>query len=369
MIDEKYWPSVEERGAEPLVSQPQCSQCRLNNPKGCHMQCPCYCHKPFDKIYSREVPKKRTAMKKPSSVLAILCSDIHLSLQPPIARSAELNWWDVQLGYLEQLGDLAAAHTAPIICAGDLFDKWNSPPELINFAMNHLPFMYTIPGQHDIPHHNYNELHKSAYWTLVEAGRIKHLEPGMPIEINGFFATGFPWGYTPSAVHTSWKSNSLNLAVVHSYIWTSKHCFPGAPPPSQHLAKFKKMLKGFDAACFGDNHSGFLAGKNKPYVINCGGFLRRKIDEMSYKPSVGLFHKDGTITRHFLDVSQDKFIDAPYSERGSVETAIDLAPLLEELAKVSDAVVSFKEAVQLFLGSNDVEKPVKDIIHKALSKE
>ena len=50
---------------------------------------------------------------------------------------------------LEQIRDLQKEFDCPVICAGDIFDKWNSPPELINFAYDNLPEIYAIPGQHD----------------------------------------------------------------------------------------------------------------------------------------------------------------------------------------------------------------------------
>ena len=51
-------------------------------------------------------------------------------------------------GYLGQLAGLAAGHgerttfynghPVPVICAGDIFDRWNAPAELINFALAYL---------------------------------------------------------------------------------------------------------------------------------------------------------------------------------------------------------------------------------------
>ena len=86
---------------------------------------------------------------KPKSI-ALLCSDIHLSLNSPICRGLDRErWFETMAHYLKKLKDIAKDHAVPIVCAGDVFDKWNSPPELINFALKHLPEMYAI-----LPNHN-----------------------------------------------------------------------------------------------------------------------------------------------------------------------------------------------------------------------
>ena len=34
------------KGSIHLGYDHRCSVCRINNPRGCHPQCPCHCHKP-----------------------------------------------------------------------------------------------------------------------------------------------------------------------------------------------------------------------------------------------------------------------------------------------------------------------------------
>ena len=54
-------------------------------------------------------------------ILAVLCSDLHISHRPPVARSAEPNWYDTMSDYFSQLQQLAKKWGAPVICAGDVF--------------------------------------------------------------------------------------------------------------------------------------------------------------------------------------------------------------------------------------------------------
>jgi DNA repair exonuclease SbcCD nuclease subunit len=63
--------------------------------------------------------------------LAVLVADLHLSLQQPACRADE-NWLAVQKRYLKQLSVIGLA----VICAGDIFDRWNPSPELLVFAIS-----------------------------------------------------------------------------------------------------------------------------------------------------------------------------------------------------------------------------------------
>src|SRR5688500_1062308 len=93
--------------------------------------------------------------------IAILCADLHLTMKQPACRDDD-DWMKTQAGYLSQLKMLQKSETMgpvlPILCAGDIFDKWNAPPELIHFALEHLPDgMICVPGQHDLPNHRMEE--------------------------------------------------------------------------------------------------------------------------------------------------------------------------------------------------------------------
>ncbi len=111
-------------------------------------------------------------MKK--QVLGIFVSDIHFSEVAPVARSCEPDWLLAQKRYVDQLRSFQKKHNAPIFIAGDVFDKWNSSAHLINHILVWIAGLdiYAIPGNHDCPHHNYKQLGRSSYWTLVEANKL-----------------------------------------------------------------------------------------------------------------------------------------------------------------------------------------------------
>lgn len=303
--------------------------------------------------------------------MCIGCSDLHFDNRTPIARSVEHDWYEVQGSYINQLKHLQVqCGSCPILIAGDLTNRWNLPPEIINFLLKHLPDnIYAVPGQHDLPNHSYDNIRRSAYWTLVESGKIKNLEPGNPTEIakgmgNEWYAVGFPWGVDVEP--TNIISDCHFIAVVHSYIWKKNFRYTGAPE-EKRVKKYLPLLKGYRAAFFGDNHIGFThtTENGKLTIMNCGTFIRRRIDEINYTPSVGILCQDGSITPWPLHTLEDQFLDVSEAEE-LVEKALGATEFLQELVGLGKHVVDFGEALKRFCEKNKVSKPIRDILTSIL---
>lgn len=305
-------------------------------------------------------------------VIAIMVSDLHWSETAPVARSVESGWLMVQQNYMTQLRLQATIHKCPIFMIGDLFNKWNSTPYLISHVLEWLRGMevYAIPGNHDLPQHNYKELPRSAYWTLVEAGAIKHLTPGRSVNINdtNLIVSVFPHGFEvrgPDSTHDM----CLHIALVHDYIWTEGKGH-GAALEEQKSSAWMKKLKGYDAAFFGDNHTGFLLkSKGKPnWILNCGTFIRRHVDEKGYKPSIGLLHSDGTISRYFLNTDADSWLDLDKDVVAKLEKGlnIDLSDFVEELSKTHSQKVDLVQVGLWLLKQNHASDQVSKLLLTAL---
>lgn len=274
---------------------------------------------------------------------------------------------------LEQLWDLQKKHNCPIICCGDIFDHWNAPAETINFALQKLPFMYAVPGQHDLPHHSYDNIKQSAYWTLVKAGRIKNLRWGNPEVVlfehdsnSALVLHGFPWGTEITKRQMGTDDPNVHLAVVHSYIWITGHSYPNAPK-EKRAGEYFDSLKGFTAAAFGDNHKGFLSTKGPCPIFNCGTLMRRKADEFSYEPQVGLLYTDGHFEPHLLTTASDQFIDVEEA-LSIVERTMEGVQFVEELMKLGNSCIDYAEAVTQFCEKNGINKRVRKVISR-LSEE
>lgn len=294
--------------------------------------------------------------------IALLLSDLHLTLQQPACR-ADHDWMDAQKSYLHQVR--VKSQSLPILCAGDIFDRWNPSPELIHFAINNLPDrMVCVPGQHDLPSHRIDLMHRSGYGVLAASKKIMDVS-GTFLPIGEMIVHGFGWDQPilPVSKHHYMKE-FIHVALIHKYCWIAGKNYPGSPDES-HLASIGKSLKGYRAAVFGDNHKGFLASADmgRCSVLNCGGFIRRKSDEMDYKPSVGFLYSDGTIKTEPLDTSCDVF--QPVANLANV-SLLDIKDLVEGLKNLGEHGLDFRESVNQYLKSSEVHPKVKEIILTAL---
>ncbi len=301
-------------------------------------------------------------------VIAIFLADIHLSLKAPVWRSAESDWFEVMKGVLEEIQDLSGRYDCPILCAGDVLDKWNCSPELINFALDYLPDMYAIPGQHDLPLHQYEDIKRSAYLTLVKADKIQNLLPDCIVRLGNLKIFGFPFGYDIKSCPVETKV--INIAVVHDYVWISGHSYPDAPKEKQ-IGKvsgdkfLNGKLYGYDIIVYGDNHNSFLIERGGTTIFNCGTLMRRKSDEIDYRPQVGLLLESGEVISHYLDISKDKYLDTIDSME---KPDLDMADFIDGLEKLGATALDFWDAMTQFLHSGKTSNEAKEIILNAMGK-
>ena len=308
-----------------------------------------------------------------SDVVAIVCSDLHLSHRPPLCRSDELDWYAAMARPLTELKTLADLHSVPILIAGDLFHKWNAPAELINFALRFLPNdIYAIPGQHDMPSHNYEQLDRSAYNTLVHSGRIKNIQAGKTIWINEYVSvTGFPYGHRIEPLETNF--GGVRIILAHEYKWIPGASYNDNLAPKEGLLS-KQSKKNMiddrwmncDVAVFGDNHKGFCTNIGNTTIWNCGGFMKRNSDEYEYKPRLGLVHKDGTVTPHFLDCSSDRYLETMKTSLRMDQ--LDMSEFAAQLSALGKTSLDFIDSLRTFVKSNKTKKKIKELIEDMIDE-
>lgn len=301
--------------------------------------------------------------------IAVLCSDLHLSHRPPSCRSAEKNWYAAMNRQLQQLK--AASEDSggvPIIAAGDIFDHWNPPIELVNFAIEKLPHLYAIPGQHDLPNHSHKYIKRSAYWNLIKAGKVTNLKYKKPVGTRGgkIILHGFPWKkkLIPLKQIKQKFDCKIHLAVVHSYIWKKNYGHEKAKQ-SDHLSSRSKQLKGYDAIVVGDNHKGFLAEtKAGQPLLNCGTFFRRTTAEVEYAPQIGFLWENGTISVEPLDASQDLFSLGTEGIKGLDDK--DTKEFVRILQTIGGDSIDFRELVIKSITESHANNTVRNVILEAL---
>ena len=300
-------------------------------------------------------------------VRAILCSDVHLSHNPPVARSGEESWYDAMARPLGELCVLKRKYNATILCAGDIFHHWRSPPQLINFALDCLPDMVMIPGQHDAPLHNLDLMDQSAYGTLSRDDRFTDISiDDMCEDLYDMEIRGFPWGYDPIPFEGE-RNNALQVALVHRYTWIAGHSFPGAPEDGFALTLANKM-SGYDLVVTGDNHQRFTYQhpEGGPLIVNPGCLIPRAIDERELGSQVALWMEDGSIRRHDLDTSRDKWIDSNKEIKTSSKDEVLIRKFMAQLDVAGREVPDFAEAVRGYVRTHDVNLEVGRVLEEVL---
>lgn len=263
---------------------------------------------------------------------------------------------------LLELAELQEKYDAPILCAGDIFDHWKAPPELINFALDVMPEMYAVPGQHDMPLHDPDQMHRSAFYTLIKAGKIKILNSKITVHKN-FSIYGSPWGCIIPPLPTE---DDLNILIAHRYVWIDGKSYPGAPAENR-LGCLAKDLVGYNVAVFGDNHKGFQTTCGKVEVFNCGTLMRRKTDEEDYRPMVGLLTDSMKVVPHYLSTAMD--VLEVSEEIKELEETEGLGEFLDKLQGLEKSELDFVESINHVMDEFKTRPEVRKAILTAMEKK
>jgi DNA repair exonuclease SbcCD nuclease subunit len=290
-----------------------------------------------------------------SKMIAVVCADIHFSHKAPLARADEPDWYAAMERVMEELCEIVESEDgARLLIAGDVFDRWNSPPELINFAMRELPAgTWAIPGQHDLPLHSYTDLRRSAYMTLVLSETMHSIPVDTPVPIGPFDVYGFPYGFpiTPCKRRRGRKA----IALAHRYVDANLGGTSITRPD---------ILFTYDTIFFGDNHIPFAEHFGNTLLVNCGTLMRRHAEDINSDPAVYMLFEDGSVKPHRVETLKDIFTVPSQEEE---REQIDLQDFVETLGRLENGKsFDFREVVNRLLDSRDVRHAVRAAILEAM---
>jgi hypothetical protein len=118
--------------------------------------------------------------------------------------------------------------------------------------------MLCIPGQHDLPNHRLDLIHRSGYGVLKQVEKIIDLSGGELHDAGTCVVRGFGWEEEITPLKKRLNSKP-HVALIHRYLYLNREtAFPGAPGEAS-FGKLEKVLRTYDAACIGDNHVHWMA--------------------------------------------------------------------------------------------------------------
>lgn len=320
--------------------------------------------------------------------VALFCSDVHLSDKPPICRSEEPDWFAVMDRVLRFISGQCIKHDVPLVIAGDIFHTPRVSPKLeqmvirlrneIESKNSGMRPWYAIPGQHDLPGHDYARVRESSFGVMEAAGVFHDLCVAEPRSIaEGFYFYGIPFGHdVPPEFVGDEKHTARRILVTHQMIYRGRAPFPGAPKEG-NVRRVARKYSPFGIVVSGDNHDGFVevvrhGQKQKQIVINCGSVMRRSVAEVDYVPRVFLLCSTGRGKTKF---SVEEILIPTESDVFTAQEEI-ITPV--EGVEYMDDLIDMLRSGQVELGLNfqhmletmlrDEPKPVADAVWGAVEQ-
>lgn len=297
---------------------------------------------------------------------AILVSDLHIREKSPVCRTD--NFIKTAERKYQWLSELQQEHKCPILCGGDVFDHWRPSPWLMAWALRNLPDrIIAIPGQHDLPAHNLENIDRSGIQVLSDAGKILLLFADSDYDDHAIAYYAFPWG-TPLGRAETCVGELRNVALIHYGVYESKPHYPGAENTGGTAVSVIKKMPGFDLIVSGDNHLSFTCKVGNRLLVNPGSFMRTTAAQADFKPSVYLWYADtNTVERVFVPIEKDVICR---DHIDSVEERDErLEAFISRLDNNIEIGISYKENMKAYLSKNNIPKPVVDLIWEVMENE
>ena len=284
-------------------------------------------------------------VKQPS---LILTGDWHLREDTPVCFTGDFQkeQWDC----VRFIKNLQKKYQIPIVHAGDLFHHWKPSPWLLSTTIENLPAMfYSCVGQHDIPQHNLELIHKSGIYTLEISGHLTILN-------------GTHFGQEP--IEIAHSTLPTDILVWHHLTYLTEP-YPGATGGNAYdiLHKYSQ----FRLVVTGDNHCSFTIEKNKRRLVNTGNLTRQAADQIDFKPCVWLWYSsDNSVQQVFLPIEEGVVSRVHLEKKEERDGRIDA--FISKLNDKYETTLSFEQNLDAFFNANNTEKEIKQIIYKSIEK-
>lgn len=287
----------------------------------------------------------------------ILCSDLHLRATAPKCRIDD--FWGAQEKKILILKRVQKKYKIPIICAGDVFDKSISSPFLERWAIENLPKIYAIPGQHDLLNHNL-KLYSKTSFSVLEASRNIELLSDISFDFENCRVYGVPYG---EDIKIEVKGKGRKVLVLHRMVYKRKpiHKSVGGKSSTSLLKKYSE----FDLIVTGDNHKFFVDEFEGRLLVNCGSMMRIRSYQVDYSPQYHLWSSEENKIKSFPFPIEEKVMDIDYVEKEKKNNE-KLEKMISKLKESREAGLSFTDNVSSLVESSDIRKEVVQEIYEAI---
>jgi DNA repair exonuclease SbcCD nuclease subunit len=296
-------------------------------------------------------------------VAYIVTSDWHLRSTRPRCR-LDNDWLETQKTALAHVAAYAEQYKADVIVLGDIFHSTNETTNEVIGLVQEFALMlkegalglYILAGNHDLPQHNLDNIHRSAFQILLNSKNIFHLDR---LKLN-------------DGRH-SLKVSAVNFGAVDlldaDIVFKHILCFPENEkiPPSDKIVKPSELFAQFENAKYiftGDYHRQFVYNKAKTKkLLNPGCLLKQAVDMIDYEPSVFLIDfEDGELTYKICPIpDNEKLVTDEYLETEK-ERNSRIEAFIERIKENEAVTFDFIENVHNLMRNNKFDNELKNVI-------
>jgi len=294
----------------------------------------------------------------------IAVADIHFREDRPICRSEEDNteWLATFERKMVDVATIAEANkVAGILFAGDLVHSWRNNSDWFKVWMirqlnrwGAVCPIFSIPGNHDSMGGKLEELDRTPYRILSEAGVIWDILTRPMDDI-----AGYPY------TKTDRLDSKAEIVLAHKLLWHTEEPYPGAPMTG-NIKHFVKNCLNPQCRLLvsGDNHKPFTTKVGDVTVVNCGSLTRQEASQADYEPAVWLIDitgdavevtpcfipTDSVILRDHIDNKQERLemLDGAVAEiDGNFEVTLNFKDnyknLIKDHTNAKELAIKFEE--------------------------
>lgn len=263
----------------------------------------------------------------------VQCADLHIRGEAPICRIDD-DWLDAQRKNVRFIVDEANRRKLPLLLLGDIFQTPRTATAAVNMLIRELKRckygIKILPGNHDLPQHNYELIQESSLGTILHS--FEELKDG-----EGFTAS--PFGLD--------KPSEEPIRFLHRLVFPDEQSRPVeecGQTAQDILDEFPQQKWIF----VGDYHHKFHYENEGRHVVNTGCLNIQVSDMADYKPNIAVVDTDaGTV--EWVEVPQPSGVVCSDHLVAEKEREERISALIETIENSSGVTLDFVSNLEIAL--------------------
>lgn len=255
-----------------------------------------------------------------------------------------------------------------VLHSGDVFDRgrpmqaqlleilvMRTLRPLVNAGIEFL----VVPGNHDLPYHQLNEVYRSSFGVVADTGTMWDVT-GVPAMLgDGVVVFGAAW---TQDLPTKFPEPNARFRIG---LWHVGVNMPGEEDLS--TTEMFEDFEEYDLIVTGHNHQ-YIAerhdsGQHIRHIINPGSMMRENIDQIDFRPSVTIFDTE-TLEHDRLFIPIEQGVISREHKDAQVEKDEKIAAVVESMRGEYEIGLSFESNLEAHLKANPVNSETERIIYE-----